>query len=392
MVNADLRQLETLSGKGPFWGGLELGTFAKQQFLISDARISLSDLTAALLQKCLPKNQTECISTNWVDNELSKGQFDYAARDAYASLMLFHMIDSIPIPKPVTSITPSETPVIILTDDKKKVAACGVLSPPRTAISMVLMFHHGAIMKLHATGTTKPTLHDFGEVPFDMSIIIHSSALIIHPFSGTDISNSKSDEDTLGALIDSSFPQSEFMSADIESADKDEASAQISRDSLGSRDGLNPSVQVIQSRVVKDPFHVFHMIYISRTHALRILFAQALRDAMFIPHPEDKRRVLDWLKVKGLTWEFMLQYKSHWVWRHVRCTIPPAEHLYPAIHDVFSKYGPLKDAKTGLPLFSSSTWKTVKNILELARNGYLSDPPDISLHYCVGLDYQAGGL
>ncbi|KAJ3963552.1 hypothetical protein EV361DRAFT_786209, partial [Lentinula raphanica] len=62
MVTADLRHLETISGKGPFCGGIELGTLAKQRFLISDARISLADLTAAILGKCLPKNRAERIS------------------------------------------------------------------------------------------------------------------------------------------------------------------------------------------------------------------------------------------------------------------------------------------------------------------------------------------
>lgn len=151
-------------------------------------------------------------------------------------------------------------------------------------------------------------------------------------------------------------------------------------------------IHIIRSRVLKDPFHVFNMIYISRTHALRIPFAQALRDAMFIPHPEDKWRVSIWLQTKGLNWDTMLQFRSRWIWKHVRRTIPPPELLYPGIHDVFLKFGPLRDAKTNLPLFSASTWKTTKNILELIRNGYLSDPPGISLYYCIGLDYRAGGL
>ncbi|KIK65879.1 hypothetical protein GYMLUDRAFT_257821 [Collybiopsis luxurians FD-317 M1] len=37
MVNGDLHHLETLSGQGPFLGGLELGSFAKERLLITDA-------------------------------------------------------------------------------------------------------------------------------------------------------------------------------------------------------------------------------------------------------------------------------------------------------------------------------------------------------------------
>ncbi|KAJ3771296.1 ribonuclease H-like domain-containing protein [Lentinula raphanica] len=101
MVNGDLRHLETVSGQGPFLGGLELSSFAKERFLISDARMSLADLTATILGRCLPKNRAERISTNWEDAQLSPSQIDYAAKDVYASLLLFHEINKTPPPTPV---------------------------------------------------------------------------------------------------------------------------------------------------------------------------------------------------------------------------------------------------------------------------------------------------
>ncbi|KAJ7182091.1 hypothetical protein C8R46DRAFT_1210641 [Mycena filopes] len=55
-------------------------------------------------------------------------------------------------------------------------------------------------------------------------------------------------------------------------------------------------------------------------------------------------------------------------------------------------YGPLKDSKTSLPLFNTAAWKIAKNILELIKNGYVSDPPGIQLYYCLGFDKKAGGL
>lgn len=431
MVNGDLRHLETVSGQGPFQGGLELGALAKQRFLIPDARISLSDLTAALLQHCLPKNNAERIATNWGDHELSAAQIQYAASDAYASLMLFEKINAVPIPESVTASTPTQTLVIILSDDNKKVIARGILGaiPSSqylgnihiTSTRAVIHVHEvvipGAKLKIHKN----QALSDFGDTPFD--IICSRSHLRVDNLSadahfkspqytshsinvsstGGELTVSglvpfedrgDDEEDSLEpGLIESAFLHEGLnaSSTEIENAQPDSESAQIGEKFLGART-LEPSKFVIRSRVLKDPFHVFNMIYISRTHALRIPFAQALRDAMFIPHPEDRRRMIDWLHVKSLTWDFMVQYKAKWVWKHVRRTIPPPEVLYPAIHDVLSKYGPLKDAKTSLPLFSSSTWKTVKNILELARNGYLSDPPGQSLYYCVGLNYRAGGL
>ncbi|KAJ7124709.1 hypothetical protein C8R46DRAFT_1237847 [Mycena filopes] len=45
-----------------------------------------------------------------------------------------------------------------------------------------------------------------------------------------------------------------------------------------------------------------------------------------------------------------------------------------------------------LPLFNTAAWKIAKNILELIKNGYVSDPPGIQLYYCLGFDKKAGGL
>ena len=52
---------------------------------------------------------------------------------------------------------------------------------------------------------------------------------------------------------------------------------------------------------------------------------------------------------------------------------------------LFRDYGPLKDAQTSIPLFNAQAWKTVKNILELVKKGYISDPPGVSLYYVIGV-------
>jgi 3'-5' exonuclease len=183
MVNADLHHLETVSGQGPFVGRLELGAFTKECFLISDAQSSLSDLTAEILGKCLPKSNTEQISTNWGDSELSPAQRDYAAKDAYASLTLYHTINKIPLPEKITRSTPIDTPVIVLSDDQKKIIAHGVLSSSEdhfldgvhiTSTHAVVHVHKviipGAILKLHSR-----SLNDLGQPPFD--IVSHQSCL-----------------------------------------------------------------------------------------------------------------------------------------------------------------------------------------------------------------------
>ncbi|KAJ3963491.1 hypothetical protein EV361DRAFT_956977, partial [Lentinula raphanica] len=333
--------------------------------------------------------------------------------------MLFDHINAIPLPELVTPSTSFGTKVNLLSSDKKKIIARGSLTSPNdVGIQLTATQATVRIDEIVIPGAKfqKRALRDFGELPF--SIICLRSLLRIGPTSHIHLPTKPlprsvstprmpTDPETSSLLqasaVDSDL-DSEVLShiintesaeatIDLDAAERDDSSTLIGQEVLGPRDPILPQfAETIRSRVLKDPFHVFNMIYLPKSHALRIPFAQALRDAMLIPHPEDKRRVLDWIRTKGLTWDFMLKFKSRWVWKHVRRTIPPPELLYPAIHDVFSKYGPLKDAKTGLPLFSSSTWKVVKNILELARNGFLSDPPGVPLYYCIGLDFQAGGL
>jgi hypothetical protein len=88
----------------------------------------------------------------------------------------------------------------------------------------------------------------------------------------------------------------------------------------------------------------------------------------------------------------MLRTRAKWIWRHCKRSIPPPEQLYPLIERVFRTYGPLKNAKNGEPLFNVAAWRVSKNILDLVRKGFLSDPPGVSLYYQIGVDTKYGGL
>ena len=72
--------------------------------------------------------------------------------------------------------------------------------------------------------------------------------------------------------------------------------------------------------------------------------------------------------------------------------LPPPNVLYPLVANVFRTYGPLIDPDSKKPLFSPDNWKTAKNILDLIKNGNLSDPPGVALYTVIGIDKKAGGL
>ncbi|KAG6818631.1 hypothetical protein H0H93_003310 [Arthromyces matolae] len=447
-VNGDLRQLAIAAACDPssFRGGLDLATYAKQRLLISDARISLADLTAIILGESLPKNVTERISSSWDNQELTDHQVEYAARDAYACLRIHQKINASPQPTllPDTQTDSVGLPVIVLTEDSKAIAARGVISdvalsptydginitPTRTVITVHDILIPATIMTQHR----RKSLHDCGPAPFDV-IALRSRVRVVpssqstpllssvsqpcqappDPESSPDIRTESLSEDAstgdgtlLGDVLDSIDSESADLDLDQETnslshaAAKsqqsnpnsyDRESAELGKEALGPCPA-DPNIfkNTIRSRVVKDVFHMFNMLRISTSHGLRVPFAQTLRDAVLVPHPDDKQRIEAWLATKDLRWDDVVKFKPNWLWRHCRRTIPPPEILYPLVHDIFMTWGPLKDAKSHVPLFTPSLWKVAKNILELIRNGYLSDPPGVALYYIIGLDKKAGGL
>ncbi|KAF5346602.1 hypothetical protein D9758_013482 [Tetrapyrgos nigripes] len=128
-VNHDLQALAKEAGCDTFSGGLELSSFAKEHFLISEACASLEDLTAVLLHQCLKKNNGECISSNWNEEQLTSAQLCYAAIDVYVSLVLYNKINSSSTPEPVSETAPDGTKVVILSADHRKVVAHDILLP-----------------------------------------------------------------------------------------------------------------------------------------------------------------------------------------------------------------------------------------------------------------------
>ncbi len=376
------------------------------------------------------------MSSNWTDSEMTDAQVQYAACDAYVSVCLFNEINKTPLPLPLSPMTPVGSSVVILNDSNSKIVARGSvylsvtgdildninITPTRIVITVCEILVPGTIMGQHQ----KRALKSFGQVPFNL--ICHQSHIRVVEHDATPLPNwslsspvlqvnQHSDpiaSETVTAESSSSPPgssnaddniislgdllrQCELDSEPVQLQQRQSAGADLGNEEvtalLGLRNlPLEEFSRLVRSRVLKDAFHLLDMVYISRVHGLRIPFAQAFRDALFIPNIEDKACIETWLRTKNLEWEDMLRYKSAWLWRHCRRTIPPPEVLYPLVYDVLHTWGPLKDAKTGLPLFNSSAWQTAKNILELVRNGYVSDPPGVTLYYCVGLDAAANGL
>jgi hypothetical protein len=436
LVNGDLGYLQKASHSPyPFVGGLDLAKFAKDRRVVPNAQCSLSDLCALLLKKRLNKNVPERISQAWEDITLTDDQLNYAARDAYASLVIHQHLSTIDVPRHLPSCLTALVPVLFYNSDNTVIIAEGQISihfnesqhdginitPTKTVIDILKVLVPGAIISSHA----KRALNSFGPVPF--SIVALRSHLrsfnpatsfqivdtLSHPTTESDsfspsnarthpsvhLEEPESSDDSavpIGDLLTSDLSPTQPSASDI-SLSADSASAALGEKILGP--GLEMSDEpefdsTLRSRVLKDPFHVFNMFYISATHPLRLQFTRELRDTIFIPDQADKSRINSWGELQNppQTYNTLRNSSPQWIREHCKHIIPAPKKLCHLVSRVFRTYGPLIDPKTKKPLFTTDNWKTAKHVLDLIQNGYLSDPPGIPLYTIVGLDAKAGGL
>lgn len=385
-------------------------------------------IVAATLQQYLDKDPTIRVSDDWDALNLSADQIRYAATDAYASLAVYQALMAIPVPGNLPEVPPLGLPISVLDDGGNKVVAHGVVAhQPQSVNGIKVTKTRLAVTVLEVLIETSITVVrdqviTTAKTPFD--IVCRRTRLQTHPTQPTTLvpPNSsflavpQSELSEAGHLSGLSFLEtlddapdaddSESSGVHIEQdanlpydgTEDDPATAIVNADSVTQGKAVTAELDaetwnpVIRARVLKDVFHFMHGIPISRTHGLRKPFARDLRDAIFLLDEDDKARITIQLAKSGITFDRQMRYNAKWVLARCKRVIPPPEQLYPAVKKVFDTYGPLQDAKTGLPLFNNACWHAVKNALKVVRNGQLSDPPGIPLYYVVALDHKENNL
>lgn len=403
----------------PFVGGLDIARLSKDKGVVKDARIGLVNLCAAVLGKRLEKDESVRVSSEWSNTILSEEQMKYAALDVWASLQIYNQLQALQVPSPLT-FTPIPQPgtkVFLYQEDRTRIIACGQISvhaynsldginisPSRSLIDIDEIFIPGAVITVHHG---RP-LSSFGPPPF--SVVCKKSQVYTFVESflpvQTGIAPPDPSEPLLGDfnnIEDTVEPGSLDQTMEPLNVGFSDPPIPLTTplDTSGGQDisGVEewrsiiaylteiPWPTEVRSRVLKDIFHVFQMISIPKTHGLRVKFSRALRDAIFLPDPEDKQRIESYLACKSplLTFEQKLQSNPSFIKKHCKHIVPPPEQLFDIVSALFRDYGPLKDGQTGIPLFNAQAWKTVKNVLELIKKGYISDPPGVPLYYIIGV-------
>ncbi|KAJ7047968.1 hypothetical protein C8F04DRAFT_1172429 [Mycena alexandri] len=148
-----------------------------------------------------------------------------------------------------------------------------------------------------------------------------------------------------------------------------------------------PDGDNVYTRLKKDIFHAFHMIPTSKDHGLRVDFVQALRDHLMRWDPVARDSVdKTCRKVFNRTFDEMLASNPRFIQARTPRYVPPPSVLVPAIQHVYDMFGNAPNAKDGAPLFSKEAWKKANTVLELAREGYLSDLDGVTIFEKAGVD------
>ncbi|TFY77343.1 hypothetical protein EWM64_g6670 [Hericium alpestre] len=351
-------QQDTKSGS-PFGGALELGQLAKAKNAADRANIGLADLVARTLHRCLDKDESTHISNHWSEPILTKQQEQYAVTDAYACWAVFEVLKSSPSPgAPVSLQSPEGTPVELLSRDCTQVIARGVLlsdrpkecrvpgycipanlSPTKEPIALSALqekeslpltlyfkfahlrtsasspsspmsqpLHLTATCPANAPSTSVPHVTPSTSAPSTSALHVTASNLLAESSASIAVHetlNQSPGDAPLPDMADAGddsptgswYDEIEYDPAIEqvpEMAHSDAASAQCAQQLRSTVKPQEP--EVIRLHVLGDIWHLMDQFKIAVHHGLRRPFARALRDAIFIPDPEDKAAIEDVLK------------------------------------------------------------------------------------------------
>ncbi|KAF8074039.1 hypothetical protein FPV67DRAFT_1650749 [Lyophyllum atratum] len=217
------------------------------------------------------------------------------------------------------------------------------------------------------------------------------------------------------AALDSPSPEGDagegsfFLSDDTDTVDFDmlEAHSQVSEKGQGKKrqhdsttepSALDP-VSILKNivnsppitdeftRLKKDLFHTFQMIPTPVNHGTRPEFLRTLRNHIMRWDPGSRKIVdITCRRIYNLSFDEVLRWKPRWIAERTPRHVPSPSILVPALEHVFNVFGNSIDVSSKQPLFSKLAWKKAKAVIELARQGYLSDIEGIPMYERAGID------
>ena len=150
-----------------------------------------------------------------------------------------------------------------------------------------------------------------------------------------------------------------------------------------------PNNQVL-SRVLGDAFHVMDRVKVPINHCIKPAYFMPLQEAIFVMNPVDVQNIRRCYDLDDKVWRNKVAFDFRFIAKRVRRRIPPPMILSKRLDAVYNLFENAIDFTTNRPLFNDKAKEKVKNILEMTRAGYLSDPHGVSFY--VNLYNEDGTL
>lgn len=321
-------------------GAVDVLPLARKKLIA--ARFRLQDVVQEVLHKRLPKDSR---LTDWAAPDLTESQRTYAAKDAFATLVL--------LPE--------------------------LLSKPDLGVPDWVV-----------VGGADDDADDSDESDDDGRADAIAAAL----FASADATESDdaAEIDAAAAECDAA----EIGAAAAECDDAPEISASAARcGSDATEVGSSGGGGATSHRVLLDVFHAMKRITagMSKKHVMFPFFAHDLMQAFFIEVKADRAVVEQMLmEDRGLTMNEVKKVSSKYFRRcgAIRRLVPDPATLEERLMEVFVKYSVVVDSKKDQPLFKKSkhkvsdTYHQFQEVFTHIREGCLSDPPGLSMYFHIG--------
>ncbi|KAJ7825530.1 hypothetical protein B0H13DRAFT_1918616 [Mycena leptocephala] len=353
---------------------------------------ALDTLTEKVLGAYLPKDATFRKTDEWETDLTQRPELlNYAALDVLASRLIFEKINKIAPLDLVQRNTPAGTRIALLVHEGGEIAAYGRIASSQPAnfagirngpsrilidIDLVLLPSAAAILHLDSSSTAKS-----GALTLSQLQLISDSPVfqILSPLGLLQFDRRA---EVAHGTVNKGKERAQFPEDEFDSSPLGKGLLEILH-KLAESPG---DIDVQYTRIKKDIFHAFHMIPIP-AHGLRAIFFRTLRDHIMRWDPELRQIVDEVCRQEfNVSFEVMLIRDPKFIKEHVPRYVPPPSVLVPAIQHVYNAFGNALDAETGRPLFDKKAWEKANAVLELAREGYLSDIPGVVVYERAGVD------
>ncbi|KAK4698809.1 hypothetical protein P7C70_g7460, partial [Phenoliferia sp. Uapishka_3] len=320
------------------------------------------------------------------------------------------------VPPPSSKATQSRPASIPLTRDNIK------LTPSRVVFRVTEVLIPGAKASEYNSGADSLTggrpLSSFPSVPFSM-VVRHSDLRADSPFASehsprpTPTSKETNppppppptSSSSLPIIIDTADPNSR-EGALQEEGDEEDPLSNSEIDKVSAAEGLvalsaaeddydaarqSGFLQAetaggrVDGRVKVDAWHLMDRIYVPKRHGALWAFMRAFSDTLFVPRAAERALLTARFEREGKNWNEERKYRPQEVWKRVPRDIEAPETLHPNLVKLFRVYGPIKDAKTGAPLFNDEGWKSAKRVLTDVLAGHVSDVPGVALYFPIAV-------